>query len=462
MKGFQSEKIRSRKPRLPKRSFLWASCLYFGVVFNVSALVKQHSGDLSFRYNQLSSQFGNNDGNRFWTDFNYLYYYHEPFIDEERKFDLSMRINDSGGFMVSVKEAQITELGKNYEVSFGRLLVNWSEIDKTWGLGKINNRKNFDFFEPGQEGLLGVRFKKSLGDYFVLDVFASAFYIPQLNPASRINSGEGSITSKNPWANTPPSSITDTTLAADPIRIFYRVDTPAIQDIFFKESYGANFVFRPIEEISVTAFYLYKPENELTQDIKIVPDINPNLQIEVFVNPAVYDHRVYGGQLEGLFWNRLKIYGSYIVTKPGTKPEEPANIDLIDLGFAFDTDKQKEEYVGSGIEYLGPTLKLGIGFISRISDFVKTTTLTRSPRWSQAVHLFGSLQLFESFSAMFDIKYDTLTYDRLYMVDIGYRPFEHLKVSVGANVIGTPDNGQGYWAPFRTNDTFYAQLGVLF
>jgi hypothetical protein len=48
------------------------------------------------------------------------------------------------------------------------------------------------------------------------------------------------------------------------------------------------------------------------------------------------------------------------------------------------------------------------------------------------------------------------------MFDMSYRFLNHFWLSVGANVIGTPDDGSGYWVPYRTNDTFYTQAGVLF
>ncbi len=429
-------------------------------LWSQSAFMKPASGDLTFRHQDFVKDVGGNAGNRYWTDFNFSYDSKAPFQNSELKIDTAARFNDASGFMFSIKEAQMTHIFENSELSYGRVLVDWVEVDRIWGLGKINNRVNFDFFDPGQEGLTGIRFKHSFSRYLMLDVFASYLHVPEMNPALRIDSQNRSISSRNPWAEAPERRAS---LDGSEFDIFYDVNEPSVRDIVLQETIGLNLQFSPTEFIHLTGYYIRKPENNLTNTANLeIETTEFNAIVDVF--PQSYMHQVYGGQLTGQFLEKtLDAYVSYVASRPGRKPAVDSQFEQIDLGLAFQVERQDEEYLGTGFHWRPrEDFSLSIGYLSRISSFVRTSILAKRPRWTQSVNMAFEWLATDKLILSGDIKYDTVTFDRLYMFDLSYRMAQRVRLSTGFNVIGTTEEADTFWAPFRTNDAVYAAVGYLF
>ncbi|MFP5457908.1 MAG: hypothetical protein ACLGG7_04165, partial [Bacteriovoracia bacterium] len=88
--------------------------------------------------------------------------------------------------------------------------------------------------------------------------------------------------------------------------------------------------------------------------------------------------------------------------------------------------------------------------------------LAEDPRWNQAVHGWMRYRFNRFFQASADVKYDTLTTDRLVMVRASYFPVRDMVLNVGVNMIGSPADGNSYWSPYTNNDAVYAGLRYLF
>jgi hypothetical protein len=411
----------------------------------------------SFRHNNIAGNLDEVEGNQYWFDADYTYYYQKPFVDKEGKIDLSLRYNDANYLMFSLKEAQMTHLGSDWELSYGRLILDWVEIDKVWGLGKVNNRVNFDFFRPGQEGLVGVRFKKSLSSFFLVEVFASAIYVPELNPPLNIDDENQTITSKSPWAQVPD---TVTQQSGSTVNLFYDVNTPELSDILFNESYGLNLMFSPLDELHFSAFYMRKPENNLSNTASFTLENSSRAIIDV--TPQLFYHTLYGGQVSYEPNKTWEFYVSYYTSIPGQKPLDDQFILFNQIGIGIEVEKFKEQYLGAGIHYTSDWLNSHVGFLSRTSDFEKTTALTKIPRWTEVINIAADVILHEKVSVNFDIKYDTLVQDRLYTFVVNFRPYRNLQLNVGADIIGGPNIGEGYWVTFRDNDSFFAEVKYSF
>ena len=118
--------------------------------------------------NQINQDVGDVPGNRYNADLSFTYYKDREY-ELERKFDFAALVNDQSLTMWSLQEAYVAKNGvfRSYDrvdktgdvVKIGRQNLAWSNIDQSWGLGKINNRKNFDGFMPGQEGLVGIAYE---------------------------------------------------------------------------------------------------------------------------------------------------------------------------------------------------------------------------------------------------------------------------------------------------------------
>lgn len=406
----------------------------------------------------MAGQIEEVDGNKWWIDADYSYYYRKPFVDREAKIEIESRYNDANFTQLSLKEISMTHLWNNAEVSYGRILVDWVEIDKVWGLGKVNNRVNFDFFRPGQEGLMGVRYKHQLSRYFMVDFYGSPLFVPELNPPLNIDKDKGRISSKSPWAQVPDETAE---IGNDPVVLFYEVQTPKTDDILLNESYGMNFRFSPSENLHLTSFFLRKPENKLS-NTATVEYLGAEDRAVVTVNPKLFYHTLYGAQVT---WEPNKtwiLYASYYTSIPGDKPIDDSLIVNNEIGVGISIEKFQEKYFGTGFHFSGESINGGFSFLNRVSDFEKTSLLTQIPRWSQAINAVFEYVYSETIGLFLDLKYDTLTYDRLYSISLVYKPTYQWEFQVGADIIGTPDIGDGYWVVFRDNDSIFAQMKYLF
>ncbi len=433
-----------------------AIVLFTFLVSNLYSQVKNFYGGVGVRHNDLFSQIDDVDGNNFWVDLDVNYDYKKPFIDKEGKFDFSLRFNDANHWMWSLKEAQLTHLWKNSELSYGRVLLNWVEIDKVWGLGKVNNLQNFDFFRPGQEGLAGIKYKYRFSQQFEAEVFGSMVYVPQLNPALAIDRKNGTITSKSPWSQPPASEVSSGGTTYD---IKYTVSIPSLSDVAFKPSIGFNLKYTPVKDIHFTGYVLRKPENSLSNTVKA--KLSSSSDVDVEVNTQLFDHTVFGGQLRADFGDHWKGYISYLTSIPETKPEDLTSITF-NFGFGITTEKYQEDYVGAGIRYNAEDFNAHLGYLARISDFERKSLLDTIPRWSQAINLNFDYNFMSKYFAQFDLKYDTLTFDRLYSLSLGWQPLKNFRVNVGADIIGTPQFGDGFWVNYRRNDSYFTELKYVF
>lgn len=418
--------------------------------------IKNYEGDLSFRHNNVFGNLDSIKGNTHFFDANFKYDYKKPFVDMEGKFDISLRYNDADFLMFSIKEAQMTHLGENWEVSYGRLDLNWVEADKVWGLGKINNRVNFDSFNPGQEGLVGARAKLQISSILMLDVYGSFIHIPELNPPLNIDKDSGSITSKSPWAALPSTTFQNGSLS---VNLKYNVEAPKVKDVVLNESYGLNLRLSPYKQLHITSFFLRKPENNLSNTASLT--LIDSTSAVVDVNPRIFYHTLYGGQITYAPSSFLDFYASYYVSIPGDKPLDDNDFITFDIDKGLTLEKFEEEYVALGMRYKSSLMKLHLGFLNRTSDFDRGT-LTKVPRWSQAMNLSGTIRFSRSFFGNFDFKYDTLVYDRLYQASLTYQAANELDFKIGAQIIGSPDIGEGFWVTFRDNDSFFAEAKYKF
>lgn len=427
------------------------------ICFNLYAsAVKQYEGDFSFLYQDYFDNIGGVRGNRWWSEFNFTYEKKEPFIDDEAKVDFTFRYNDAKGLFYSLKEAQYTYLGNFSEVSMGFIIIDWSEVDKIWGLGKINNRVNIDFFEPGLSGLPGVLYNQRLSKNFAVGMYGSFLYVPEYNPMLKINKKDRSITSKSPWV-VPPATTAQN--AGDTVSVRYDVAVPDVEEVIFHPSAGLNLKYSFTEHLHLSSFYLSKPENSLSNTATVVVD-NDNFNVDVKVDPKLFFHELWGGQLS--YETRDKswqFYTSYLMSQPGSKPQNNQPVQF--GGYAFRLEKQDEEYWGTGIRhhFLGGVVHAG--HVSRVSSFQENAILKR-PRWGEAVNFSLSYDFLHNYLFKTEIFYDYSTNDRMFESELTYIHNNVLALAIGANILTSPDGGQGFWRPFRQNDGVFTELSVLF
>lgn len=415
--------------------------------------VGDYSGSVGARSNQLADGVGDVPGNRYNMDLSFDYHKHRPGLWEKR-FRFNALVNDESALMYSVNEAYLTNRWGRSELQLGRAILDWSDVDSHWSFGKLNTRQNFNFFEPGQEGLMGITFKRRHANGFRFHIFGSPLYVPETNPSLDINKSKGTITSKNPWAKPPARTAR---ISSTDVPIFYDVNYPQISQVIFRPSAGFNLGWEN-KHWEGGFYYLRKPENNVSTQVE-VSVANDISVVNAKITPRFYYHDVYGGNLR---WKNkdATIYFSGIAVRPNTNPDKSTGeVEYTEL----DVEKRREDYVGGGIAQENDLFGMGFNYVARLSPFNRSEDiLAEDPRWNQAINGWARYAFSSHFSASFDIKYDILTTDRLVILQANYYPVRMLALNAGVNMIGTPNDGNSYWSPFKNNDAVYAGLRYLF
>jgi hypothetical protein len=405
--------------------------------------------------NQLASGVGDVDGNRWFFDLGFDYHQQDPNVGFENRFVMHALFNDQSALMYSVNEAYLVRPFGLARLEVGRMLLDWSDVDDHWSFGKVNHRQNFNYFEPGREGLLGVMIKRTSNKRGArLHLFFSPLYAPELNPSLDIDKSAGTVTSNNPWAKPPAPTAR---LEGRDVPIFYDIDYPEISEVVFRSSGGVNVGWED-EHWEAGLYYLFKPENQISTAVEVSYNTGDDI-VNADVTPQFYYHHVYGGNLR---WrNRdVTIYASAIAVRPNEYPDvslEAAQYTQLEM------EKRREDYVGGGIARSNGRWGTGFDYVARLSPFDRAEDiLAEDPRWNQAVHGWGRYKFTDSFEVSGDAKYDMLTTDRLFMFKVVYYPLTMLALTAGVNMIGTPNDGKSYWGPFKNNDSVYSGLRYLF
>ncbi len=218
-------------------------------------------GDFSFRNNQLMDDVGEVTGNKYWGELNVGYEAGQA-GELEKEFSLSTRVNDQENIMFSIPEANIKYRFGDSEVVAGRTVLEWGQIDAIWGFGKLNNRINFDGFEPGQEGLTGLLYTQK-ADGMSFSLFGSVLYIPEMNPGQDYDEDTGKVSCSNPWCR-PQAETAPVSDDGSEVPIFYNIQYPEIADIVLKYSAGARLELDVGGPFKTEVFGIRKPENQLS------------------------------------------------------------------------------------------------------------------------------------------------------------------------------------------------------
>lgn len=409
-----------------------------------------HIGGLS---NELVSGVSDVKGNRYNFDLNFDYHRKAPY-EYEKRLTLNLLQNDQNALLYSINEAYIGNQWGRSEIYVGRYILDWSKIDQAWGFGKVNNRQNFDFFEPNQEGLIGVTFKRKYHSGIRYELFTSFLYVPELNPPMEIDKENGTITSKSPWSNAPAETAR---IESRDVPINYNVDYPSVSEAVLRYSAGLKFGFET-KHFDFNAFYMRKPENQFTPIVTFSYNSGDD-EAKAFIDPQFYYHDLYGTNLN--YNNKdLNIYFSAIAVRPNTFPD--GSIEATQYT-QIETEKRREDYLGGGISLENDKRAIGAGYVARLSPFDREDDiLAQDPRWNQAVNTFFRYRFSREFQISGDGKYDTLTTDRLGQLKFSYLPARSMLLDLGVNVIGTSKDGKSYWSPYTNNDAVYARMRYVF
>ena len=423
----------------------------------VSAAETRIEGHLGAVSNQVSNNVGNVPGNRYNADFEFDFHrnpYSEYSSRLESRFTAAALVNDQSLAMYSIQEAYIGgNLSKKDNLRFGRQIIPWSQVDHVWGFGKVNNRRNFDYFTPGEEGLIGLLYERKSSNGMRYRGFFSGLYVPELNPALDIDKKDRSITTRNPWGDAPATSAE---VDGQHLPVKYDVNYPEVSDVIYRYTVGVNIGFENKHWV-LDNFIMRKPENTLTPSVDVNISFVDGL-ITAQIDPKFYYHDVYGSSLK--YRNKdLEMYISGIAIRPNTFPDVDENVRYTEIK----SKKQREDYIGGGISRTNDLYTMAFNYVARLSPFDREKDdLALDPRWNQAINLIASRNFGRHLTLLADVKFDMLTTDRLLMVRGIYNVSKFLQMNVGVNMIGTASDGNSFWSPYSNNDAIYGGLRYVF
>jgi hypothetical protein len=444
-----------------QRSILASLVLLTNFGYAASDILEGHIGGLS---NQSSGQVGDVPGNRYNADFEFNYHRNVNTVSAgelEKKFHLATMMNDQNLTMYSVQEVFIGgNLTAKDNIKFGRKILPWAPVDSVWGFGKLNNRRNFNYFTPGEEGLTGLLYERKSSNGMRYRTFVSGIYVPEANPSLDVDKKDKSITSRHPWADVPARIAKvpkqDNSGQVVEMDINYDVNYPEISEVIYRYTVGANIGYESKHWV-MDNFIMRKPENNLTPDVEVNVDFATRV-VNANIDPRFYYHDVYGSSLKYRNLD-IEMYVSGMAVRPNEFPDVDSDVRYTEIK----TKKRREDYMGGGISKSNDLYTLALNYVARLSPFDrKSDEMYQDPRWNQAVNFFALRNFGRTYSLSGDVKFDMLTNDRLVMVRGIYNVTRNFMMNLGVNMIGTPVNGQSYWSPYTNNDAVYGGLRYVF
>lgn len=380
-------------------------------------------------------------------------------------FDARYYIREQA-FNYSLSEGYWSYKDERNLLTIGRRILDWNPGEAFWGLNSFSARQGFTLLDQEREGLLGVAFKRQMGDLSV-EFFASYLTIPQLNPGVSIEDGE--VKSRSEWVKLPPRR---TRFQGVDLKVIYKLNDPDIlKDIVLKKSLGANLEFK-WDEGKVAVFGIYKPENSIRANA-FVEEIDAILDtVTITAEPIINHHVVLGAHIEqkafDFLW-RLAIDYTDPNAKLGKDFESFDPVQLRDEDRVFESDDlviepsyDRESYLRASVERKWGEHSFALHAIQLLSKDIRGDDFfSDAEKWRSAFGFFYQAMLRENLRVMFDLKYDVKRKDNILRTELGWRFHQRMKLIVGAELLKAP-SVNSYWSAYRANDTIYSQLTFYF
>ncbi len=173
-----------------------------------------------------------------------------------------------------------------FEVTLGRKIKNYSQLDSYWLLGDVMPLFRWDAGRPEAQGLPGIFVTYKPTPIVEVELMASYLFLPTQGPSFSIV--DGKLTSGNPWFSRP----VDILDLGMPYDLQYSVNTPEISKIVFKPSVGLSFLLKPDGEgLWARTSYFIKQKNELVTPFSGTLNLSNNTG-DIQVYPGVAEHKV--------------------------------------------------------------------------------------------------------------------------------------------------------------------------
>ncbi len=358
------------------------------------------------------------------------------------------------------------------QMTAGRKIEFWSQIDHDWKLGLWQPKSVLDSLRPQEQGLTGFFFKKKEGQFETLALL-SPFFIPTMGP--EVKEENGNIVSDSRWYRSPSSTFV---LFNQQRRVVYALNIPDLQDLVVKPGVGSrvswgkessgfwasiNLGHKPINQL------ILKYDRKLTlseegQDTGLAP-----------LFPSVTYHTLWGADL-GYRLERAGLSISYLEDRPWNQiPQDPFVIQFANSmrGYALQVDTPMDV---PGFE---SPISLAAGYLrvdgGDYQDFDYQGTDQGAVFTDRLLFYDAALVQFEHSTTLWRKKtVSKFKYMRelqqkgtLISAALDFYPLNRLAVTLGADILGVDNPGDsnqksGFLNEFRANDRFYSGVNYAF
>lgn len=390
-------------------------------------------------------------------------------------FDLSAgKYVNQGGSQFQVNEIYHSlqwRDGKS-QLSVGRKIEFWSQLDQDWQLGLWQPKSLIDSLRPEDQGLTGAFYRHQQGRVEFL-AFASPIFIPTLGP--EIKEKNGSLVSDSRWYRPPSDSFP---FQNKETKITYALDVPQTGELINHPGSGMRLRYGgETNGVWVSGNYAYKPMNALLYKYKkglFLPEVDPQTG-QVTIAPDVGYHHLYGGDL-GYRFDQGMISASFLTDRPVEKrPVYP---------YVLQQPRPMKAYAVHGETFLESTwfsnpVGLSVNYLridgGDLRDY-DSENADNGAIFTQRFNYTNAASVRADFSTMIgrykfmsSVKY-MREFDQkgtLMNSEFAYFPQRYLALIVGADVIGVDDssaeNKDGrFLNQFRANDRFYGGMSYVF
>lgn len=172
----------------------------------------------------------------------------------------------------NAREIYFFQESENVNISYGRRLHAWSQLEEAWDLGFFQPQFRWNSIDPSAQGLVGIfldnqEFNSSLSSPQNLrwTLFGSPLFVPDQGPGYELKQGQ--FEASNPWFSPPPQNVE---FNGQIVPIDYSVHIPQTNEVLFQSIYGAQIGYQFDSGAYVQTSFISKPSHQIALTYKAV------------------------------------------------------------------------------------------------------------------------------------------------------------------------------------------------
>jgi hypothetical protein len=189
-------------------------------------------------------------------------------IDLEAKYAIGKPVLS----YTNAREIYFFQESENVNISYGRRLHQWSQLEEAWDLGFFQPQFRWNSIDPSAQGLVGIFLDNqevntlmSTPQNLRWTLFGSPLFVPDQGPGYELKQGQ--FEASNPWFSPPPQNVE---FDGQIVPIDYNVQVPQTNEVLFQSIYGAQIVYQFDSGAYVQTSFISKPSHQIALTYKAV------------------------------------------------------------------------------------------------------------------------------------------------------------------------------------------------